>query len=152
MLSPDEVFRMVRRVDLSSVLPHLEGAVFADTGGTNGWLMVGRDMVWADEFVRGLALGGTVLRTFVRKLPARQGIPPHIDPRLYRPELVREQRFHVPLVTHPAVRMRWPDAGVEAHLEAGCLYEVRYDVLHEVVHDADVDRVHVHVDVANAAV
>ena len=57
------------------------------------------------------------------------------------------RRYHVPLVTHPLVTMRWPEDGEEHHLEAGWLYEVDYTRLHEIIHRAPVDRVHVQVNV-----
>lgn len=81
----------------------------------------------------------------LRKLLAYQSIPPHIDVCGHRMHAGR--RFHVPLVTHPGVTMRWPLEDVEVHLEAGYLYEVRFDVLHEVINLAPVDRVHAVVNV-----
>lgn len=140
--------RKIRPVDISAALAMLPGMTFHDTGGTNGWLA---DPAPLAGFVAGLGLAGAVLRTNVRKLPAGQGIPPHVDPKVHQSAKVREHRYHVPLVTHPAVAMRWPDEGVAVHLEAGWLYEVRVDKLHEVVHRAPTDRVHVVIDTGEAA-
>lgn len=136
-----ELCHKIRRVDISQALVGLASTHFLDTGGTNGWIAYPQ---WLPAFVDSLELGGHPIIAVCRKLPAGQGIPPHIDPVMYPGN---ERRFHVPLVTHPDVMMRWPDDGVEEHLEAGYLYEVRFDKLHEIVHRAPVDRVHVQVNV-----
>lgn len=128
----------LRPIDIRAALAHLETTTFRDTGGTNGWIA---EPTWLQAFVQGLALEGHVTYACCRKLPAGQGIPAHIDPS--KPG---EHRFHVPLVTHPAVTMRWPLAGEEHHLGAGYLYEVQFDQLHEIVHRAPVDRVHVQIN------
>jgi hypothetical protein len=122
-----------------------------DTGGTNGWLADPLP-AWVDPFIATLGLGGVVLTRGLRMLPAYQGIPPHIDPKVHQSPLVRETRFQIPLVTHPGVTMRWPDDGVEVHLEQGGVYAVDFTKLHEVVHRAPVDRVHLQVHVANSSV
>ena len=131
--------RLLGPVDITIPLAALSTTVFLDTGGTNGHLATPD---WLPDFVRGLHLPGHLMQAVVRKLPAGQGIPPHVDPM--RPHA---RRFHVPLVTHPAVRMAWPDDHVSTHLAAGLLYEVRVDDLHEIVNHAPIDRVHVVVDV-----
>ena len=137
--------RRIRPVDIADALCALSEVRFVDTGGTNGWIA---NPDWLGAFVERLALGGTVMRALCRLLPAGQGIPPHVDAPMFRSNC--ERRFHVPLLTHPGVMMRWPDDGVEEHLEAGYLYEVRYDRLHEIVHRAPVDRVHIQINVVNA--
>lgn len=101
---------------------------------------------WVSLFVRRLGLPGIVERTFLRLLPPGQGIPPHVDPPLYTSPRIRQHRFHLPLVTHPDVVMRWPDEDVRVHLEKGWLYEVRFDRLHEVVNHAPINRIHLQID------
>lgn len=137
------LYERIRPVDVTGPLAQLSTTAFEDTGGTNGWLAI--DPRWLDAFVQELDLGGLVLRAVCRKLPPYQGIPPHIDP-----SEPGERRFHVPLLTHPAVTMRWPEDRVETHLEAGWLYEVCFTKTHEIVHLAPVDRVHVQINVAGA--
>ena len=132
--------RKIREVDITAALSALPSTEFRDSGGTNGHISFPD---WLPEFVQRLNLG-RVNFTVVRKLPAYQGIPPHIDPAT---GINAGRRYHVPLVTHPLVTMRWPDDGEEHHLEAGWLYEVDYTRLHEIVHRAPVDRVHVQVNV-----
>jgi hypothetical protein len=134
------VCQRIRAVDIAAVLAQLPTTVFVDSGGTNGWIA---EPAWLPAFVEGLHLEGAVAHAVVRQLPAGQGIPPHVDRGL------GERRFHVPLVTHPAVTMRWPDDGVEVHLEAGYLYEVRFDRRHEIVHQAPIDRVHIQINTVN---
>jgi hypothetical protein len=137
-----QLCRQLRKVDISHALEQLPGTQFVDTGGTNGWISA---PPWLGEFVSGLGLSGKVTRALVRKLPAYQGIPAHIDKPMFG--VVGERRYHVPLVTHPDVTMRWPEDGEDHHLEAGFLYEVDYTRLHEIVHRADVDRIHVQINV-----
>jgi hypothetical protein len=117
-------------------LPDVE---FVDTGGSNGCIA---SPDWLPEFVASLDLGNIDL-ALLRSLPPGRNIPPHID--TVRGRGNRGRRYHVPLVTHPLVTMRWPDDGEEHHLEAGWLYEVDYTRLHEIVQGAPVDRVHVQV-------
>lgn len=135
-------YRRIRPVDISAILPKLADVKFVDTGGTNGWIA---RPDWVDEFVRSLHPGGRVTFTCLRLLPPYQNIPPHIDSWRNQPNVGR--RYHVPLVTHPDVKMRWPDDDVEVHLEAGWLWEVRFDILHEVAHRAPVGRIHLHYNV-----
>jgi hypothetical protein len=138
------VCRQVRPVDITVALAALPGTLFTDTGGTNGHIA---QPGWLAPFVESLQLGGHTAYAVVRKLPAGQGIPPHVD----RGAGV-ERRFHVPLLTHDHVTMRWPNERVEMHLEAGFLYEVRFDLLHEIVNVAPVDRVHVQVNTIGSTV
>jgi hypothetical protein len=134
-----ELCRKIREVNIDAVLRDLPSVEFIDSGGSNGHLAQPH---WLRPFAESLALG-RVNHAIVRKLPAFQGIPPHIDPQT---GMNAGRRYHIPLVTHPLVTMRWPDEGEEYHLEAGWLYEVDYTKLHEIVHRAPVDRVHVQVN------
>lgn len=131
-------------MDISGALRELPRTEFVDTGGSNGHIA---RPPWLFDFVLSLALGD-VFYSVVRKLPAFQGIPAHIDEQMSSPSVNIGHRYHVPLVTHPLVTMRWPDDDEEHHLEAGWLYEVDYTRLHEIVHRAPVDRIHVQVNVA----
>lgn len=124
----------------------LSGVTFRDTGGTNGWIAETLP-AWVPDFVARLPLQGRVTRLVLRKLPAGLGIPPHIDPVRHPHPRVREHRYHVPLVTHPDVTMRWPEEGVEIHLAVGGLYEVNHNQkVHEVVQRAPIARVHLCID------
>lgn len=131
-----------RQVDITLPLAMLKSLKFIDTGGTNGHIA---RPDWLDYYINTLKPEGNVTFACIRKLPPYQNIPPHIDSWRNRPNVGK--RFHVPLLTHPDVKMRWPNAGVEVHMEAGWLYEVCYTELHEVVHLAPVDRVHLHYNV-----
>lgn len=137
----------IKPVDVGEALLALQKTHFVDSGGTNGWLA---QPEWLDGFVAKLGLGGVVTRRLCRMLPAGQGIPLHTDGATFGSK--RERRFHVPLVTHPDVKMVWPEDGVEEHLEVGYLYEVRYDCPHEIVHKAPVARIHIQINVQNATV
>ena len=95
-------------------------------------------------FVESLELGGELGRAIVRKLDKYVGIPPHVDAWVPKEEGWR--RFQVPLISHPDIKMRWPDDGVEVHLAPGNLYEVRFDRLHEVINPTDVERIHLQID------
>ncbi len=97
-----------------------------------------------------LQLGGKTERYFLRKLLPRQGIAPHIDD--WVPAEKDWRRFQVPLVTHPDIIMRWPEDGVEVHLEPGFLYEVRFDRMHEVVNPTDCARIHMQIDQVDATI
>ena len=80
----------------------------------------------------------------------RQSIPPHIDDWI--PKGLDWRRFHVPLVTHPSILMRWPEEGIEIHLEPGFLWEVCVTRRHEVINNADVSRIHLQIDQVNATI
>ncbi len=97
-----------------------------------------------------LRLGGKTERVFFRKLPPYQGIAAHVDDWI--PEEADWRRFQVPLVSDPEIKMRWPDEGVETHLQPGFLYEVRFDRKHEVVHNADCSRIHMQIDQIDATI
>lgn len=132
-------------VDTTLALSVLPTLTFVDTGGSNGHLATDHSVFTA--FVKTLPLRGVIKNVQVRKLVAGIGIPPHVDPPAYASPQVREHRYHVPLVTHPAVTMRWPDDHDEVHLEAGQLYEVYiHDRVHEVVQQAPIDRIHLVID------
>ena len=132
------VCKRMRKVDITEALLALPATEFLDSGGTNGWLA---HPEWLKDFVDGLALDGKVKVAVLRMLPSFQGIPLHTD---FAPQ--GERRFHVPLVTHPAVAMRWPDARVDEHLESGYLWFVDHTQPHEVIHKAPINRVHVQID------
>jgi hypothetical protein len=123
-------------------LRELPSTLFVDTGGSNGHIA---EPEWLAGFVSTLDLGRT-LYAVVRKLPAYQGIPAHVDEEWMNPVRNSGRRYHIPLVTHPLVTMRWPDDGEEHYLEAGWLYEVDYTRLHEIVHRAPIDRIHVQIN------
>lgn len=131
----------LRAVDISAALRGLESTEFRDTGGTNGHIAFPS---WLLPFVESLDIPGSITYAVVRKLPPYQGIPPHIDHGV--PEINSGRRFHVPLLTHADVTMRWPHDGIEVHLEAGYLYEVDYTRTHEIVHKAPVDRIHIQIN------
>jgi len=97
-----------------------------------------------------LGLGGESVRALLRKLQPGQSIPPHVDD--WMPAEADWRRFQIPIVTDPAIIMRWPEDGQEKHLEAGWLYEVRFDRVHEVVNHAKVERVHLQIDQVNATI
>ncbi len=147
MLKTEFLYLKLAPIDIAPALAVLASANFGDTGGSNGWLT---DPAPFMPFVESLGLGGVILAVHCRLLPAWRGIPPHIDPFQHRSDSVQESRFHVPLVTHPGVTMRWPDDGVDVHLEAGYIYGVNFRRLHEVVHRAPIGRVHLQINVANA--
>lgn len=162
MLAPNEVCRFIREFDLRPVLADMDRLPFFRanvTGSVNNPKSYPCDVVLADKFPPSLrqlveavteTLGGETARAILRRLPPRQSIPPHID--AWMPAEADWRRFQLPIVTHPDVVMRWPDDGVSVHLEPGSLYEVRYDRVHEVVHGADVARVHLQIDQLEATV
>lgn len=138
----NDCYQKIRPVDISEILPLLPSVNFVNTGGTNGW--VARPE-WLHDFIASLKPEGRVTFTCLRKLPAYQNIPPHIDSWENIPNL--GIRYHVPLLTHPDVKMCWPDDGVEVHMEAGWLWSVNFHKLHEVRHLAPIDRIHLHFNV-----
>lgn len=102
------------------------------------------------QLIADLGLGGTVGRHMIRELMPRQSIAPHVD--AWMPREVNWRRFQLPITSHPDIIMRWPDDGVSLHLEPGFLYEVRFDRVHEVVHGADVPRLHLQLDQVDATI
>lgn len=152
MLAEHEVCRRIKPVDLSPVLKVLDRLEFSDSGGVCAWVTRKGSVAPPAlvQLVRDLQLGGEVKRLFCRKLMPRQGIAPHVDS--WVPTEMNWRRFQVPLTSHPDIKMRWPDDGVELHLEPGYLYEVRFDRLHEVVNDTNCERIHLQIDQVNATV
>lgn len=153
-LTEGEVYRRIKPVDLAPVLPALSGLSFVRVGQTGKYPC---DVVLQDKFtpelnalVDGLGLGGYPARKILRKLLPRQNIPVHVDQ--WMPGELNWRRFQVPLVTHPDIVMRWPDDGAAVYLEPGWLWEVRYDRPHEVIHGADIERIHLQLDWVDAAI
>ena len=150
------MYRAIKRVELGPVLAVLDRLQFISVNQGNQ-AKYPCDVVLPDTFppeinalIDGLELGGERARAILRKLGPRQSIPPHVD--AWMPKEVDWRRFQVPITSHPDIKMRWPEDGVEAHLEPGWLYEVRYDRTHEVVHGADCERIHLQVDQVNATI
>jgi hypothetical protein len=139
-------YRRLRPVNIAGILRKLPDTRFVDTGGPNGWLAKPAPE-WLRPFIETVDPGVRYTWPMIRKLPPFQNLPPHIDNFRNTPNL--GMRRHVPLVSHPDVKMRWPEAGVEVWLEPGYLWEVQYDILHEVVHRAPIDRIHLHYNVVS---
>ena len=149
----------IKPVDIAPVLAVLDRVRFvaANTGSTNPAKSPcfvpapGHPLPAAiSEFVEGLALGGSTERILIRKLGSRHGMARHVDE--WMPAEADWRRFQVPLISNPAVVMRWPDDGVETHLEPGFLYEVRFDRPHEVINNWDGERVHLQIDQVGATI
>jgi hypothetical protein len=157
-MEPNECYCLVRSVDVGPVLLELGRLHFVGVnGGSRNPKKSECDVVLRDgftpainEFVDNLGLGGRTARAVLRRLSPRQDMAPHIDD--WMPDESAWRRFQVPIVTDPRVIMRWPDNGVELHLEAGNIYEVRYDRTHEVVNDSDAHRIHLQIDQVGATV
>lgn len=149
---------MLGAVDISPVLAILDHLPFepANVGSTNPErapcfvVRPAANPKPVTDMVAGLGLGGRTERILIRKLAPRQGMAPHVD--RWMGDEADWRRFQVPITTHPDIRMRWPEDGVEVHLAAGFLYEVNFGRLHEVVHNADVDRVHIQIDQSGATI
>jgi hypothetical protein len=145
-------YRVVKPVELGPVLAVLDRLqfVYVNQGGTDtsryACSVVLQDKFPQEirDFISGLQLGGKTARAILRRLEPRQSIPPHTD--TWMPAEANWKRYQVPLVSHPDIRMRWPDDNVEVHLEPGFVYEVRFDRMHEVVNSADIQRVHLQID------
>lgn len=156
MLRRDECWRAIGPVDIAPVLAVLGRLAFVAVGGSSPE-KYRCDVVLAPHFppalrdlIAGLGLGGETARAVVRRLGPWQSIPPHVD--RWMPAEADWRRFQVPLLSDPAIRMRWPDDGVEVYLEPGFLYEVRFDRPHEVVHGADCTRIHLQIDQVGATI
>ena len=102
------------------------------------------------EFIVGLALGGRLGRSVIRRLDPGRGIPAHTD--AWMPGELNWRRFQVPLVTHPDIVMCWRDYAVTVHLEVGKLYEVRFDRTHEVINPTASYRTHLQIDQIDATI
>lgn len=153
MLLDHECYKRIKPVpNVRHVLPILDRITWKDSG--NECAIVSDPKVPLQRqfmmLLMRLGLGGRNGRMFLRKLPARMGIPPHVDDWI--DPALNLRRFHVPLITHPDIIMRWPDDNQEVHLEAGWLWEVRVDRMHEVVHNADIDRIHIQIDQLDATI
>lgn len=152
------MFKAIKRVALEPVLAVLDRLQFVgvNVGGTDTKrypcyvVLEDKFPPALTAFVEGLGLGGDRARAMLRKLMPRQSIPPHVDD--WMPKELQWRRFQVPLVSHPDIRMRWPDDGVEIYLEPGWLYEVCFDRTHEVVNLADCERIHLQIDQVNATI
>lgn len=157
-LADDQCYRIVGPLDIEPVLSSWDRLQFVAVNQTSP--EKGRcNVVLQDKFSPALkallasttdVLGGSVARAILRQLPAGVGIHPHTDQ--WMPGEADWRRFQVPLVSHPDVKMRWPDDGVDVHLEPGFLYEVRFDRSHEVVNPTDTARTHLQIDQINATI
>ena len=152
----NECFRAIKAVDIGPVLPLVAGLPYVGAGQSSA-TKYKCDVVLSSHFpavlwslIDGLELGGTLARAVLRRLAPRQSIPPHVDD--WMPAEANWRRFQVPLVTSRTIIMRWPDDRQQVHLEAGWLYEVRFDRMHEVVNGWDGERVHLQVDQVDAAI
>ena len=156
MLDANKCYRTIKPINIGPVLSIMDRLNFVGVGGTSP----GKykcDVVLASHFppeikdlIANLGLGGELARAVVRKLGPRQSIPPHVD--AWMPAEADWRRFQVPLVSHPDIKMRWPDDGVDVHLEPGFLYEVRFDRRHQVVNPTDTERTHLQIDQVNATI
>jgi hypothetical protein len=152
-------YRLLKSVDIGPVQSSLDRLQFVhvNQGGATPE-SYGCDVVLQDKFtpelrqlIAGLGLGGRQARAVLRRLKPGQSIPPHVDK--WMPQEMNWHRFQLPIVTHPSIIMRWPDDGVELHLAAGNLYEVRFDRLHEVVNtQTEVARIHLQIDQVDATI
>lgn len=157
-LDETQCYKAIKRIDISDVRPVVEACDFPQIrhrGNYEGDLICGIIRQSAlpaavVSFVDGLGLGGEVGRAVLRQLSAHQGIPRHTD--AWMPGEMNWRRFQVPMVTHPDIVMRWPDDDEEVHLEAGWLWEVRYDRPHEVINPTDRRRIHLQVDQISATI
>ena len=150
MLGGRDVYRCIKQVDIAPVLAVLDGLRFIGVGHMPGnyrcdVVLMAHFTPEIHDLVAGLGLEGTLARAVLRRLGPRQSIPPHVDDWM-GPQAHPWRRFQVPLTSHPDIKMRWPDDGVEVHLAPGFLYEVRFDRMHEVVNNTDCGRVHLQVD------
>lgn len=157
-LQQSECYQRIRSFDLGPVLSTLDRLQFVTVNQTTGKYLC--DVVLENKFTPELkqllsdvmaTAGGEIARAVLRRLAPQQSIPPHVDD--WMPAEVDWRRFQLPIVTHPDIVMWWPDDGVGQHLEAGSLYEVRYDRTHAVDNKAtDVHRIHMQLDLVGATV
>ena len=153
-----EVYQRIKPVDLAPVLATLEQMQFVHVNqGDTSPERYACDVVLQDKFtselrrlIMALDLGGWQARAILRRLPPRQAIPVHVDK--WMPEEAGWRRFQVPIISHPDILMNWPGDGIMAHLKPGWLYEVRFDRPHEVIHNADIARIHLQVDQVDATI
>lgn len=153
-----ECYRLVKPIDIGPVLRILDRLQFVSISqGSTDPNKPPCDVVLQDKFppellafIQGLELGGSLGRAIIRRLDAYAGVPAHID--TWMPAEVNWRRFQAPLVSHPDIKMRWPDDGVELHLEPGNLYEVCFSRLHDVVNPTDRQRTHLQIDQIDATI
>lgn len=152
-LYPHEVYRRVGPVDISSVLKIVGTLALKDTGNLNAQTTPGGSVPPAEitALAKQIPLGGHPINWVCRKLSAYQGIARHDDCGVLA-RIGDFRRFHIPIVTHPDIVMRWPDDGVVVHLEAGWQYEIRIDRAHEVINHTDSERVHLQIDQMGATI
>ena len=157
-LRANQCYQICKPVDLSPILAVLDRLqfVFVNQGSTDVNKTPCR-IVRPEKFptelkqlIADLGLGGQAGRHMIRELKPRQGIAPHVD--AWMPQESNWRRFQLPITSHPKIIMRWPDDDVSLHLEPGFLYEVRFDRRHEVVHGADVPRLHLQLDQIDATI
>ena len=157
-LAEDQCYQVCKPVNLEPVLAILDRLHFVvvNQGSTEVNKTPAR-IVKPDKFpaelkqlIADLGLGGRAGRHMIRELKPRQGIAPHVD--AWMPSEVNWRRFQLPLTSHPDIVMRWPDDGVSLHLVPGWLYEVRFDRTHEVIHGADIPRLHLQIDQVDATI
>jgi len=156
MLAAGDVCRQIKPVEIGPVLPLLDRLGFIGVGHSDprkyrcDVLLRAHFPPELEQLLASLELGGETARAVLRKLHPRQSIPQHVD--AWMPAEAAWRRFQVPLTSHPDIVMRWPDDGVTMHLAPGFLYEVRFDRPHEVIHNADVERIHLQVDQVDATI
>lgn len=147
MLQAHECYQAIKQLDLTEVLKEIDKLEFIDSKGVCA--MVSKPDGYCPEsllqLVRSCNLKGKYYRVFCRKLMPKQGIDPHVDEHDWL-KAKNIRRYQIPLVSHPDIKMRWPEDNIEVHLEPGWLYEVRYDRLHEVVNNTDSERIHIQID------
>lgn len=154
----ESCYRVVKPVDIQPILGILDKLqfIYVNQGGTTPERYA-CDVVLRDkfpkgltDFIAGLELGGRTARAILRRLPPKQSIPPHIDK--WMPAEMDWYRFQVPIVSDPSVIMGWPEKHTALYLKPGFLYEVRYDITHEVVNNWDGERIHLQIDQIDATI
>ena len=153
MLLEHEVYRQIKSLDIQPVLDVIDQLRFKDSKGVCAWVS-DPDVPAPEELlqlVRSCNLGGRYHRVYCRKLMPRQNIAPHVDDHKWL-QLGNFRRFQIPLISHPDIKMRWPNDNIEVWLEPGYLWEVRFNRLHEVVHNADCERIHIQIDQEDATI
>lgn len=157
MLESGEVYRKIKAVDLAAVLPILDACQWVSVSyGSADPNKPPCDVVLGDKFppalvalYDALGLGGDLGRRILRRLNPDQNIPVHTD--AWMPTEMVWRRFQVPIISHPDVKMEWPDDGVRIHLEPGWLYEVQFNRPHAVINPGHT-RVHMQIDQVNATI
>jgi hypothetical protein len=156
VLSSTECYRLLKEVDITPVLEILADLKFVGSGDMAGaspsYVTIPSATLpdAVDHLVQSLGLGGSTHRRFFRRLEPGQGIPVHVDS--WVPADANLRRFHLPIVSHPGIFMRWPDDHEQVYLMPGFLYEVRYDRLYEVVNRTTSERIHLQIDQIGATI